>query len=113
MAAIIWDLRQPDNRRFKGIATGLAAGIKLTPLVFIPYLLLTRKWRAAAVTTGSFVFTIVLGFLILPRDSKDWWFNGLFIRTAGPGSSAGPATSRCGRSPPGWPGPSTRGPCPG
>ena len=80
MAAIIWDLRQPDTRRFKGIATGLAAGIKLTPLVFIPYLLLTRKWRAAAVTTGSFVFTIVLGFLILPRDSKDWWFNGLFIQ---------------------------------
>ena len=80
MAAIIWDLRQPDSRRFKGIATGLAAGIKLTPLVFIPYLLLTRKWRAAAVTTASFAFTIALGFLILPRDSKDWWFNGLFIQ---------------------------------
>ena len=31
-------------------------------------------------TTGSFAFTIVLGFLILPRDSKDWWFNGLFIQ---------------------------------
>jgi alpha-1,2-mannosyltransferase len=88
MAVIIWDLRQPDTRRFKGIATGLAAGIKLTPLVFIPYLLLTRKWRAAAVTIGSFAFTIVLGFLILPRDSKDWWFNGLFVsdgRTGFPG----------------------------
>ena len=80
MAAIIWDLTQPDSRRFKGIATGLAAGIKLTPLVFIPYLLLTRKWRAAAVTTASFAFTIALGFLILPRDSKDWWFNGLFVQ---------------------------------
>jgi len=88
MAAIIWDLSQPDTRRFKGIATGLAAGIKLTPLVFIPYLLLTRKWRAAAVATASFAFTIVLGFLILPRDSKDWWFNGLFVsdgRTGFPG----------------------------
>ena len=80
MAAIIWDLRQPDTRRFKGIATGLAAGIKLTPLVFIPYLLLTRRFRAAAVATGSFVFTIALGFIILPRDSKDWWLNGLFIQ---------------------------------
>jgi alpha-1,2-mannosyltransferase len=80
MAAIIWDLTQPDTRRFKGIATGLAAGIKLTPLVFIPYLLLTRKFRAAAVSAGSFAFTIALGFLILPRDSKDWWFNGLFIQ---------------------------------
>ena len=79
MAAIIWDLRQPETRRFKGIATGLAAGIKLTPLVFIPYLLLTRKFRAAAVATGSFAFTVVLGFVILPRDSKAWWLNGLFI----------------------------------
>jgi alpha-1,2-mannosyltransferase len=88
MAAIIWDLSQPDTRRWKGIATGLAAGIKLTPLVFIAYLLMTRKWRAAAVTTGSFVFTVGLGFLILPRDSKAWWFNGLFIsdgRTGFPG----------------------------
>jgi alpha-1,2-mannosyltransferase len=88
MAAIIWDLCQPENRRFKGIATGLAAGIKLTPLVFIPYLLLTRKFRAAAVATGSFAFTVVLGFLILPRDSKAWWLNGLFIsdgRTGFPG----------------------------
>jgi alpha-1,2-mannosyltransferase len=80
MAVIIWDLRQPDTRRGKGIATGLAAGIKLTPLVFIPYLLLTKKFRAAAVTSGSFLFTVVLGFLILPRDSKDWWLNGLFIQ---------------------------------
>ena len=47
MAAIIWDLRQPEGRRWKGVATGLAAAIKLTPLVFIPYLILTRKYRAA------------------------------------------------------------------
>jgi alpha-1,2-mannosyltransferase len=80
MAAIIWDLSQPESRRWRGIATGLAAGIKLTPLVFIPYLLLTRKFRAAAVASGSFAFTIVLGFLILPRDSKHWWLNGLFIQ---------------------------------
>jgi alpha-1,2-mannosyltransferase len=80
MAAIIWDLRQPGTRRWKGVATGIAAGIKLTPLVFIPYLLLTRRFRSAAVTTGSFVVTILLGFLILPRDSTDWWFNGLFIQ---------------------------------
>jgi alpha-1,2-mannosyltransferase len=83
MALIIWDLRQPDTparRRWKGIATGFAAGIKLTPLIFIPYLLLTRKFRAAATTTAAFVVTLVLGFLILPGDSRDYWFNRLFIQ---------------------------------
>jgi alpha-1,2-mannosyltransferase len=79
MAAIIWDLRQPEDRRWKGIATGLAAAIKLTPLVFIPYLFLTRKYRAACWVTGTFLATIVLGFAVLPHDSSDFWLHGLFI----------------------------------
>ena len=80
MAAIIWDLRQPETRRWKGIATGLAAAIKLTPLVFIPYLFLTRKYRAGAVVTGTFLATIVLGFVLLRHDSRQYWLHGLFIQ---------------------------------
>jgi alpha-1,2-mannosyltransferase len=79
MAAIIWDLTQPDTRRWKGVATGLAAAIKLTPLVFIPYLILTRKFKAAAVVTGTFLATIVLGFVVIGHDSSDFWLHGLFI----------------------------------
>jgi len=83
MALIIWDLSQPDTAsrsRWKGIATGICAGIKLTPLIFIPYLLLTRKFRAAGNASGAFVVTMLLGFLILPGDSRDYWLNGLFIQ---------------------------------
>jgi alpha-1,2-mannosyltransferase len=83
MALIIWDLCQPDtpaSRRWKGLATGFAAGIKLVPLIFIPYLLLTRKFRQAAMASGGFIVTVVLGFVLLPGDSKDWWFHGLFIQ---------------------------------
>jgi alpha-1,2-mannosyltransferase len=79
MAAIIGDLSQPDQRRYKGIATGIAAGIKLVPLVFIPYLLLTRRFRAAAMTAGAFAATVILGFLVVPGDADDWWFHGLFF----------------------------------
>jgi alpha-1,2-mannosyltransferase len=79
MAAIIWDLCQPEGRRWKGVATGLAAAIKLTPLVFIPYLFLTKRYRAAWVVTGTFLATIVLGFGVLPHDSSDFWLHGLFI----------------------------------
>lgn len=79
MALIIGDLRQPDDRRLKGIATGIAAGIKLVPLVFIPYLLLTRRFRAAAVAAGAFAATAAVGFAVVPGDSSDWWLRGLFF----------------------------------
>lgn len=83
MALVIWDLRQPDTparRRWTGLATGFAAGVKLVPLIFIPYLLLTRRFRAAATTAAAFVGTMLLGFLIVPSDSKDFWLHGLFIQ---------------------------------
>jgi alpha-1,2-mannosyltransferase len=82
MALVIGDLAQPDGRRLKGMGVGIAAGIKLIPLVFIPYLLLTRRFHAAAVAAGTFAATVVLGFLVVPHDSSDWWLHGLFFNDA-------------------------------
>src|ERR1700722_3458786 len=45
MALVVWDLCQPDRRRWKGAATGLAAGLKPVPLLFLAYLLLPRRCR--------------------------------------------------------------------
>lgn len=83
MALIIWDLCQPDtgkSRWWKGFGTGVAAGIKLVPLIFIPYLLLAGKFRQAAMACAGFAFTIAAGFAILPADSRTWWFDGLFFQ---------------------------------
>jgi alpha-1,2-mannosyltransferase len=83
MALIIWDLCQPDtgkSRWWKGFGTGIAAGVKLVPLIFIPYLLLARKFRQAAMACAGFAFTVLLGFAILPKDSTKWWFDGLFAQ---------------------------------
>jgi alpha-1,2-mannosyltransferase len=83
LALIMWDLCQPDTARsrwWKGFGTGIAAGIKLTPLVFIPYLLVARKFRQAALALAGFVFSVLLGFVILPGDSNKWWFGGLFAQ---------------------------------
>ena len=80
MALIIWDLNQPDTprrRRWKGLATGFCAGVKVVPLIFIPYLLLTRKFRQAAMATAGFAGTVALGFIIVPADSTDYWLHGL------------------------------------
>jgi alpha-1,2-mannosyltransferase len=83
MALILWDLCQPDtakSRWWKGFGTGVAAGIKLVPLIFIPYLLVARKFRQAAMACAGFAFTVLVGFVILPRDSSKWWFGGLFAQ---------------------------------
>ena len=83
LALIMWDLCQPDtdkSRWWKGFGTGIAAGIKLTPLIFIPYLLVARKFRQAAMVLAGFVFTVLLGFAVLPKDSTKWWLDGLFAQ---------------------------------
>jgi len=82
MALVVWDLCQPDRRPWKGAVTGLAAGIKLVPLLFIAYLVLTRKFRQAAVATGAFAATVVIGFVALPHASVTWWLDGNFFKAA-------------------------------
>lgn len=80
MALVMWDLCQPDRRRWKGVGVGVAAGIKLVPLIFVPYLLLTRKFRQAAVAAGTFALTALIGFAADPADSTRWWLGGLFVK---------------------------------
>ena len=85
MAAIMWDLCQPDltasgrRRWWKGAVTGVAAGIKLVPLIFVPYLLVTRRFREAVATLCGFAATVAVGFAVLPHDSSQWWLHGMFL----------------------------------
>src|SRR6266513_2083458 len=76
LALVVGDLALPDRIKGKGIGIGLAAGIKLTPLIFIPYLLFTRRVRAAAVSALTFAVTVGLGFALLPRASAVYWGGG-------------------------------------
>jgi len=80
MALVVWDLCQPDRRWWKGAATGLAAAIKLVPLLFIVYLVLTRRFRQAAVAVAVFAVTVIIGFAVLPGPSKYWWIDGNFFQ---------------------------------
>jgi alpha-1,2-mannosyltransferase len=82
MALIMWDLCQPAGRKWQGIGVGIAAGIKLVPLIFVPYLLLTRRYRQAAVAAGTFVATVLIGFAVLPADSRAWWLDGLLFKSS-------------------------------
>jgi alpha-1,2-mannosyltransferase len=64
--------------RWSGVGIGLAAGIKLTPALFIIYLLVTRRIRAALVAMGTFAATVGLGFAVAPGDSVTFWLRGRF-----------------------------------
>jgi alpha-1,2-mannosyltransferase len=79
MFIVVADLCVQDRCWWKGTGVGLAAGFKLTPLIFIPYLLLTRRFRAAAVAAGTFALTIAGSLLLLPRAARHYWFGGLFL----------------------------------
>lgn len=80
MALVLWDLLRDKGARAQGVGVGIAAGLKLTPLVFIPYLLFTRRFRAAIVATATFLGTIAIGFAILPSDARDYWLGGRFAQ---------------------------------
>ena len=87
MALIAWDLGQGDDRKWKGAGVGLAAGIKLVPLIFIPYLLLAGKRRQAGVASAVFAGTVAIGFAALPHASVRWWLTGYFLHSSNVGDA--------------------------
>ncbi len=53
----------------RGFLVGVAAAVKLTPLVFIPYLAVSRQWRAARNATVTFALITAAVFVLSPRAS--------------------------------------------
>jgi alpha-1,2-mannosyltransferase len=80
MALILWDLCQPKGRWWKGVGTGVAAGVTLVPGVFILFLIFARRFREAIAAIAGFIGTIVIGFIVLPKDSAKYWFGALFLQ---------------------------------
>jgi alpha-1,2-mannosyltransferase len=78
---ILYDLSRADACRWKGAAIGLASGLKLTPAIFAAYLLLTRRYRAAAVSLAVFAATVLVGFAAASGDSREFW-GGAFLDPA-------------------------------
>ncbi|MET8690596.1 glycosyltransferase 87 family protein [Streptomyces sp. NPDC004732] len=75
---VLWDLTRPQGAPGKGFALGVAAGIKLTPAFFIAYLLLRGRVREAVVALAGFAGTVLLGALVLPAASVEFWTRRIF-----------------------------------
>ncbi|GAB3198791.1 hypothetical protein GCM10027261_27050 [Geodermatophilus arenarius] len=66
--------------RWAGAGIGLAAAFKVTPGLFVVYLLLTRRRRAAAVAAGTAALATGLAFAVAPATS--WrFFTGTLWQT--------------------------------
>ncbi|MCE3552111.1 glycosyltransferase 87 family protein [Pseudonocardia sp. RS11V-5] len=77
LALVLLDLTGRPSR-WRGAGVGLAAALKLTPLLFVVYLLLVGRRREAAVAVGTFVAATGLGFAVAPAESVQYWLRGTF-----------------------------------
>ncbi len=59
-------------RRFRGVATGLAAGIKLTPLVFLLVFLTKGQWGGMARMLATFAGTVATSVLLVGDPRATW-----------------------------------------
>jgi alpha-1,2-mannosyltransferase len=74
MVMIVADLTRV-RAPWRGVLVGLAAAVKLTPLVFLFYFVVARDWRSLARGAGTFVGVTALSWLVLPSDSARYWFH--------------------------------------
>ncbi|MBW4029434.1 MAG: DUF2029 domain-containing protein [Acidobacteria bacterium] len=57
----------------RGIGVGVAAAIKLVPVIFVPYLLVTRQFRAAATSLITIAACSAVAFIVNPTASAVFW----------------------------------------
>ncbi|MGH3656360.1 MAG: glycosyltransferase 87 family protein [Micromonosporaceae bacterium] len=62
-----------NGYRWAGVGVGLAAAIKLTPALFIVYFAVSRQGRAALTAAGTAAAATLLGFLVTPSVSWEYW----------------------------------------
>ncbi len=59
--------------RARGVLVGVAAAIKLTPLLFVAYFLVSGRYRDAGRAAGTFLACGALALVILPTESLTYW----------------------------------------
>jgi alpha-1,2-mannosyltransferase len=64
--------------RFAGVGIGLATALKLTPGVFLVYLLVTGRWRAALTATSAAAGATMVGAALAPDESRVFWTDALW-----------------------------------
>lgn len=66
-------IRMGSHTLPRGVLLGIAAAVKLTPLLFIPFLLLTRQFRSGAIALATFLSCSLGAAAITPHSSLLYW----------------------------------------
>jgi alpha-1,2-mannosyltransferase len=67
------DVARVLPRRFEGVLVGMAAAIKVTPMIFAIYYLVTGQRRQAVNAGVSFVAFTGIGALFFPAQTLEYW----------------------------------------
>jgi alpha-1,2-mannosyltransferase len=62
--------------RYRGLLTGVAAGIKLTPALFVLFFILRRDWHSVTRAGAAGLATIAVGWAAAPLSSQRYWLGG-------------------------------------
>jgi alpha-1,2-mannosyltransferase len=77
LAVVLADACSVRSRR-RGVLIGLAGAVKLTPLVFLAWLVVMRDRAAAVRGAVTFAIATALTWAVLPSDSTRYWLHDLF-----------------------------------
>lgn len=91
MGLVAADCLLPRTYWPRGMLIGLAAAIKLTPLVFVLFFLAHRQLRPVLVAGAAFAVATAVGFLAAPAASVTYWFGGVLTDPARIGSPGFPS----------------------
>jgi alpha-1,2-mannosyltransferase len=78
MTMCIFDCVSPRPRWPRGLLIGIATAVKLLPGIFIVYLWLTGRRRAAITATVTAVVLTLGAAVVLPGDSRTFWTSRIF-----------------------------------
>jgi alpha-1,2-mannosyltransferase len=71
-------IRMGSHTLPRGVLLGIAAAVKLTPLLFIPFLLLTRQFRSGATALATFLSCSLGAAALAPHSSLLYWSKEAF-----------------------------------
>lgn len=73
MGMVVMDLLVLKGSRASGVLTGLAAAIKLTPLIFVLHMVVTGRRADAIRALATFAAFNTVAGLVLPSDTVRFW----------------------------------------
>ena len=78
MALVMIDVAAPPSWKGRGVASGLAAAIKLTPAIAVLIFLLRRQWHSAITMVATSLAVTLLSWVISPGESARFFFDAMW-----------------------------------